>query len=175
MNLWVYIDAWPIYLGSTLSRHANIDKEIARRLAKASVSFGSLRDKVWEKSGISVATKLQVYKAVVLPSLLYGCETWTVYARHAKKQLFPHALLTKHPTHQVGGQNPLHWCTGEGKSSWPDYRMPVNVILFWEREGGGGRLHALWAGWNWSPTPVWRSPTHAHLICPHPSNPPQGS
>merc|ERR1711963_318859 len=74
-----------IYLGSTLSRHANIDKEIARRLAKASVSFGSLREKVWEKSGISVTTKLQVYKAVVLPSLLYGCETWTVYARHAKK------------------------------------------------------------------------------------------
>ena len=74
-----------IYLGSTLSRQANIDKEIARRLAKASVSFGSLRAKVWEKSGISVTTKLNVYKAVVLPSLLYGCETWTVYARHAKK------------------------------------------------------------------------------------------
>ena len=74
-----------IYLGSTLSRQANIDKEIARRLAKASVSFGSLRAKVWEKSGISTATKLKVYKAVVLPSLLYGCETWTVYARHAKK------------------------------------------------------------------------------------------
>ena len=40
---------------------------------------------MWEKSGISVTTKLNVYKAVVLPSLLYGCETWTVYARHAKK------------------------------------------------------------------------------------------
>ena len=74
-----------IYLGSTLSRQANIDKEIARRLAKASISFGGLRAKVWEKSGISTATKLKVYKAVVLPSLLYGCETWTIYARHAKK------------------------------------------------------------------------------------------
>ena len=74
-----------IYLGSTLSRQATIDKEISRRLAKASVSFGSLREKVWEKSGISTTTKLAVYKAVVLPSLLYGCETWTVYARHAKK------------------------------------------------------------------------------------------
>ena len=64
-----------IYLGSTISRQANIYKEIARRLAKASISFGSLRDKVWEKSGISVTTKLQVYKAVVLPSLLCVCET----------------------------------------------------------------------------------------------------
>ena len=74
-----------IYLGSTLSQQATIDKEVARRLAKASVSFGSLREKVWNKSGITVVTKLQVYKAIVLPSLLYGCETWTVYARHAKK------------------------------------------------------------------------------------------
>ena len=30
-------------------------------------------------------TKLKVYKAVVLPSLFYACETWTVYKRHAKK------------------------------------------------------------------------------------------
>ena len=74
-----------IYLGSTLSRHATIDKEISRRLAKASASFGSLREKVWERRGITTATKLQVYKAVALPSLLYGCKTWTVYARHAKK------------------------------------------------------------------------------------------
>ena len=29
-------------------------------------------------------TKLKVYKAVVLPTLLYTGETWTVYQRHAK-------------------------------------------------------------------------------------------
>ena len=30
-------------------------------------------------------TKLKVYRAVVLPSLLYACETWTVYSRHARQ------------------------------------------------------------------------------------------
>ena len=30
-------------------------------------------------------TKIKVYKAVVLPTLLYACETWTVYQRHAKR------------------------------------------------------------------------------------------
>ena len=30
-------------------------------------------------------TKLKVFKAVVLPTLLYACETWTVYQRHAKR------------------------------------------------------------------------------------------
>ena len=30
-------------------------------------------------------TKLKVYKAVVLPTLLYACETWIVYQRHSKR------------------------------------------------------------------------------------------
>ena len=29
--------------------------------------------------------KLKVYRAVVLSSLLYGCETWTVYRRHSRQ------------------------------------------------------------------------------------------
>ena len=40
---------------------------------------------VWERNGIRLDTKLKVYKAVVLPTLLYACETWTEYQRHAKK------------------------------------------------------------------------------------------
>jgi len=73
------------YLGSTLSRAVYIDDEINCRIAKASAAFGRLRSNVWERRGIRLATKLQVYKAVVITTLLYACETWTVYARHAKK------------------------------------------------------------------------------------------
>ena len=74
-----------VYLGSTLSRSANIDEEVAYRIARASTAFGRLKDKVWERRGLSLDTKLKVYRAVVLPSLLYACETWTVYSRHAKQ------------------------------------------------------------------------------------------
>ena len=73
------------YLGSTLSRAVHIDGEVTARIAKASVAFGRLRTNVWERNGIRLNTKLKVYKAVVLPTLLYACETWTVYQRHAKK------------------------------------------------------------------------------------------
>ena len=73
------------YLGSTLSRAVHIDDEVTARAAKASVAFGRLRTNVWERNGIRLDTKLKVYKAVVLPTLLYACETWTVYQRHAKK------------------------------------------------------------------------------------------
>ena len=40
---------------------------------------------VWDISGIGTETKLRVYSAVVLPTLLYGAESWTVYKTHADK------------------------------------------------------------------------------------------
>lgn len=73
------------YLGSTLSNTVHIDTEINNRIAKASAVFGRLRKNVWERRGIKTTTKLKVYQAAVVSTLLYACETWTVYARHAKK------------------------------------------------------------------------------------------
>ena len=73
------------YLGSTLSRAVHIDDEVTARTTKASIAFRRLRTNVWKRNGIRLDTKLKVYKAVVLPTLLYACETWTVYQRHAKK------------------------------------------------------------------------------------------
>ena len=73
------------YLGSTLSRVVHIDDEVNARIAKASATFGRLRGSVWDRSGIGLDTKLKVYRAVVLPTLIYARETWTIYQRHAKR------------------------------------------------------------------------------------------
>ena len=73
------------YLGSTLSRVVHIDDEVNARIAKASAAFGRLRGSIWDRSGIRLDTKLKVYRSVLLPTLLYACETWTVYQRHAKR------------------------------------------------------------------------------------------
>ena len=73
------------YLGSTLSREANIDVEVNNRLSKANSAFGRLMKKVWDRRGINQETKLKVYMAVMLTILLYACESWTVYSRHARK------------------------------------------------------------------------------------------
>ncbi|XP_070207983.1 uncharacterized protein [Littorina saxatilis] len=73
------------YLGSTLSQNVTIDDEVNVRIARASSTFGRLYPNVWNRRGISTQTKLKVYRAVVLPTLLYACETWTVYQRHARK------------------------------------------------------------------------------------------
>ena len=72
------------YLGSTYSRVMHIDDKVNARIAKASAAFDRLRGSVWDRSGIRLDIKLKVYKAVVLPTLLYAFETWTVYQRHPK-------------------------------------------------------------------------------------------
>ena len=66
------------YLGSTLSRVVHIDDEADARIAKASAAFSRQRGSIWDRSGIRLDTKLKVYRSVVLPTLLYACETWTV-------------------------------------------------------------------------------------------------
>ena len=73
------------YLGSSISSAANLDDEVLNHLSKASQAFGRLPTRVWQERGIKVNIKVDVYKAVVLSSLLYGCETSTCYRHHIKK------------------------------------------------------------------------------------------
>ena len=73
------------YLGSMISVDGSLDKEIAYRISKASQALGRLRNRLLNHHNVTLDTKLKVYRAVVLPSLLYGCETWTVYRRHLKQ------------------------------------------------------------------------------------------
>ena len=67
------------YLGSCINSAANLDDEVLCRIS------GCLHTRVWHERGISIKTKLSVYRAVVLPSLLYLCKNLTCYRRHIKK------------------------------------------------------------------------------------------
>ena len=67
------------YLGNVLSSDAGIDDDIGNRLGKAGAAFGRLTKRLWDDHGIRLSTKIAVYRAVVLTTLLYGCETWTLY------------------------------------------------------------------------------------------------
>ena len=73
------------YLGSEMSFDATLDKEILRRIGKASTMFGNLAQRLWNNRDITLCTKVRVYEAVVISSLLYGSEAWTIYKRQVKK------------------------------------------------------------------------------------------
>ena len=73
-----------VYLGSTVSQKVVLDSEISARIQKASKAFGDLADRVWNQHNITPRTKIMVYMAFVIKSLLYCCETWTTYAHHIK-------------------------------------------------------------------------------------------
>ena len=81
------------YLGSTISSDGCIDDEIQRRMAKASASFGRLRQRLWNNHHVSMRVKGKIYRAIVLSTLLYGAEAWTVYRRQVKKL---HAFMMRH-------------------------------------------------------------------------------
>nr|VZH96378.1 unnamed protein product [Spirometra erinaceieuropaei] len=73
------------YLVSTLSRNTKIEDEVSNRISKASQAFGRLQSSLWNRHGLQLSTKLKMYKAVILPTLLYGAETWAVYTKQARR------------------------------------------------------------------------------------------
>ena len=81
------------YLGSTTSRDGCIDDEIQRRMAKASASFGRLRQRLWNIHHVSMRVKGKIYHAIVLSTLLYGAEAWTMYRRQVKNM---QAFMMRH-------------------------------------------------------------------------------
>ena len=79
-----------------MGNKAKIDGEIDNRLAKANCAFGRLYKHVWNNKHLRIKTKISVYRAVVLTTLLYGSESWVTYLNHLKllEQFHQHCLRT---------------------------------------------------------------------------------
>ena len=70
-----------VYLGSTISSNLSLDTELNARIGKASTAMARLATRVWNNSMLTTNTKMKVYQACVLSTLLYSSETWTLYSR----------------------------------------------------------------------------------------------
>ena len=73
------------YLGSTMTDNLSLNKEIDRRIGRACGTFSQLKKRVWENKKLTTKTKIAVYRACVLSTLLYGSESWAVYAVQEKR------------------------------------------------------------------------------------------
>lgn len=69
------------YFGSTMSSSLNLDSELNSRIGKASSAMARLSKRVWDNSMLTIKTKIIVYQAYVLSTLLYDSECWTLYSR----------------------------------------------------------------------------------------------
>ena len=73
------------YLGSTISQTCSLAKEVDNRISKASRTFGSLYGVLWCRKKVKIPTKMRLFKAVVLSTLLYGSEAWVPSAALMKR------------------------------------------------------------------------------------------
>jgi hypothetical protein len=73
------------YLGTTLSSNCKSSDEVTCRIAKAAAAFGALSQSIFRERRLSTTAKVQAYKSIVLPILLYASETWIVSAEDNRK------------------------------------------------------------------------------------------
>ena len=60
------------YLGSTITDNLSLDAELNKRIGKAATTLGRLATRVWENTKLTTKTKMAVYNACVVSTLLYG-------------------------------------------------------------------------------------------------------
>ena len=73
------------YLGSTITENLSLDTEIDKRIGKAATTLARLTSRVWTNPKLTLKSKMVVHNTCVVSTLMYGSETWTIYARQEKK------------------------------------------------------------------------------------------
>jgi hypothetical protein len=73
-----------IYLGLTVTNQNLIQEEIKRRLNSGN-AFYHLVQNLLSSHLLSKNVKVRIYKTIILPVVLYGCETWSLSVREKHK------------------------------------------------------------------------------------------
>ena len=65
-------------LGVMISGYGRMEEKIRSRIGKVARVIGGLNEPVWKRKELSRRTKLRVYNAIVVPTLMYGSEMWVL-------------------------------------------------------------------------------------------------
>ena len=66
------------YLGVLISSDGSMEKEVEARIGSAARVVGGMSETVLRRKELSKSTKLKVVNATMVPTLLYGCESWSL-------------------------------------------------------------------------------------------------
>jgi hypothetical protein len=73
------------YLETTVTNQNLIQEEIKRRFNSVNACYHSAQNLLSSRL-LTKSVKMRIYKATVLPAVLYGCETWSVTLREDHKR-----------------------------------------------------------------------------------------
>ncbi|KAJ4432167.1 hypothetical protein ANN_20783 [Periplaneta americana] len=83
------------YLGETVTNINDNREEIKRRINMGDACYYSVK-KLLSSSLLSKELKVRIYKTVILPVILYGCEIWTLSLREEQRlRVFENKVLRK--------------------------------------------------------------------------------
>ncbi|XP_069786663.1 uncharacterized protein [Narcine bancroftii] len=88
--------------GCPVNNFISSDARIDNRLAKANSAFGRLHKRVWKNNHLKKHTNISVYRAVIIPTLLFGSESWVLYRHHLR-------LLERFHQHCLRSILNIHW------------------------------------------------------------------
>ena len=96
------------YLGSTISSNGCIDDEIQRRIAKASGSFGRLRQRLWNNHHVFMRVKGKIYRATVLSPSYMERGLDSVHTTGEKAACLHDATFAFNHEDNLDGQSDIH-------------------------------------------------------------------
>ncbi|KAJ4431491.1 hypothetical protein ANN_20089 [Periplaneta americana] len=83
------------YLGATVTNINDTREEIKHRINMGNACYYSV-EKLLSSRLLSKNLKVRIYKTVILPVVLYGCETWTLNLREERRlRVFENKVLRK--------------------------------------------------------------------------------
>jgi len=83
------------YLGTTLTNQNSIPEEIKSRLKSVNASYHSVQNRL-SSSVLSKNLKIKIYRTIILPFVLYGCETWSLTLREERRlRVFENGVLRR--------------------------------------------------------------------------------
>ena len=83
------------YLGTTLTNQNSIQEEIKSRLKLGNACSHSVQN-LLSSSLLSKNLKIKIYRTIILPIVLYGCETWSLTLREEHRlSLFENRVLRR--------------------------------------------------------------------------------
>ena len=89
------------YLGTTLTNQNSIQEEIKSRLKSGYACYHSVQN-ILSSSLITKNFKIKIHRTIILPVVLYGCETWSLILREEHRL----RVLEKRVLRRIFGPHP---------------------------------------------------------------------